>query len=164
MLVIHRSFRSSLGLIAILGISIAGVMYTIVSHGSDYRWTAVLPVVLVLELVRRYINDRYIITRDQVVHQQGRVSLRYSVPSIRCIDLRALSVDQTLWGRILNFGNLGLATAAQSGIEVFMSGIVAPAELAQLIDDLRVESQRANSENATEDRKIESHPNKVSND
>lgn len=163
-LIIHRSFRSSLGLIFILVLSMAGVMHLVINYGSEYRWAAILPVILVLELVRRYLNDLYIITRDQVVHQQGRVSLRYSVPSIRCIDLRSISVEQSLWGRIINFGYLGLATAAQAGNEVTMDGILAPSELAKLIDDLRVESQRAGLEDPNQDRSADNHTSKVSND
>ena len=129
-LLIHRSFRSSFFLIMVAIASVLGVMYTILQYGSTFRWTALVPVILVGEVTRRYINDLYIITRDQVAHQQGRVSLRYAVPSIRCIDLRAISVEQTLWGRILNFGELSLATAAQAGAEVVMTGIASPGELA----------------------------------
>jgi hypothetical protein len=145
-LFLHRSFRSSVGLMALIAASVYGVVYCIVEFGSEFRWLALIPVGLVLVLAHRFVNDLYIITRDKIVHQQGRVSLRYSVPTIRCIDLRSISVDQTLWGRILNYGNLSLATAAQSGPELVMSHVVAPSELAKLIDDLRVMSQRVSSE------------------
>lgn len=140
---IHRSFRSSLGLMLMTALSVAGVLYCILHYGSAFRWAAILPVIFVLEIARRYINDLYIISRDQVAHQQGRISLRYAVPSIRCIDLRAINIEQTLWGRILNFGGVNLCTAAQSGAEVTMDGVAAPQELAKLIDDLRAHSQRA---------------------
>ena len=145
-LTFHRSFKSSLGLVMLLGVFIAAVLYCNLEFGSRFRWLALLPGTIVLQLVYRYVNDLYMVTRDQVVHQQGRVSLRYAVPSIRCIDLRAISVEQSLLGRILSFGDVNLATAAQSGAELVITGVSSPQELAKLIDDLRVHSQRATLE------------------
>lgn len=161
LLVIHRSVRSSIGLVMLLALLVAVIVVVAwhavdislgnVNVGTLVRVISLVPIAVVLELLRRYYNDVYLIGRDKVTHYQGRVSLRLATPSIRNIDLRAITVSQGLLGRILDYGEVALATAAQEGPEIIMTGIRAPHELAKLIDDLRQKSQRASFEAASKE-------------
>ncbi|NDC39866.1 MAG: PH domain-containing protein, partial [Proteobacteria bacterium] len=159
LLLLHRSIRSSIGLISLLGWVVAAIILLAwhsqdmrigtFSFGSVVRVLTLVPIALVLELLRRYYNDLYMIGRDKVTHYQGRVSLRLATPSVRSIDLRAITVSQGLMGRICDYGDVALATAAQEGPEIIMVGVRSPHELAKLIDELRQKSQRASFEAAS---------------
>lgn len=160
LMVLHRSFRSSIGLLILFLLLVAGVValaLETLGNGSNsqagwgflLRLSALLPLCVMLEILRRYLNDLYVIGRDKITHYQGRVSLKLATPSIRNIDLRAITVSQGILGRMLDFGEVALATAAQEGPEIILRGVRSPHELAKLIDELRQKSQRATFESAT---------------
>ncbi len=152
LLQLRRSFRSSLGLILLavtlsVGISIFAIATYPQSGESSGVWfftvrlLMLLPIGIILEIVRRYYNDLYILGRDRITHYKGRISFYYSTPSIKCLDLRAIGVNQGLLGRIFDFGDVSLATAGHEGPELTLSGIRAPDELALIIEELRQKSQ-----------------------
>lgn len=150
--VFRRSFRSSYGLIFLalaLGVLVIKVLSSWTEFGFFSRILAILPIVPLLEIARRYYNDLYVITRDRVTHYAGRISLKFSVPSVRCIDLRAITVSQGLVGRMMNFGDVSLSTAAQDGNELILTGMISPQRLATVIDNLRQSSQKAVLDNAS---------------
>ena len=155
LLQLHRSFRSSFGLF-ILFAALTGLLIYLTSTvmtASNYdsttewishiRWFGIIPFFVLLEIVRRYFNDLYVIGRDRITHYQGRLSLRFSIPAVRCVDLRAILVEQGIIGRIFNFGDLHVCTAAQDEAEIIIKGVLAPQELAKLIHELREISQQA---------------------
>lgn len=161
LLLLHRSLRSSAGLIIVLAGMVVGII-SLAWHAAgvasdDFslspivRLLTLAPIGVVLELLRRYYNDLYIIGRDKITHYQGRISLRLATPSVRGIDLRAITVSQGILGRILDYGDVAIATAAQEGPEIILRGVRAPHELAKLIDDLRQKSQRASFEAASKE-------------
>ena len=166
LLVLHRSVRSSIGLvITFVGmvISLFGIALRlsalersvgVIPWETLVKVLAVAPALVGLEIVRRYYNDVYIVGRDKVTHYRGRISLKFATPSVRNIDLRAITVNQGLLGRIVDFGDVALATAAQEGPEIIFGGVRAPHELAKLIDDLRQKSQRASFESATTEQSV----------
>ena len=166
LLVLHRVVRSSLGLVAafavmvlaliVIAVRLAGMEQGIASTAGGWivKGLAVFPALVGLEIIRRYFNDVYIVGRDKITHYRGRISLKFATPSVRNIDLRAITVNQGLLGRIFDYGDVALATAAQEGPEIIFIGIRAPHELAKLIDDLRQKSQRASFESATTEQSV----------
>lgn len=106
------------------------------------RWLGVIPAILLAEMVRKYHDDLYSFKLHNVTHYDGRLSLSYSVPNIRYVDIRAMVVDQDIWGRILDYGNIQLDVAAQEGGEVLFVGIRDPESLIDLIESLRQNSIR----------------------
>lgn len=101
------------------------------------RWLALLPAIVLLEFFRRLYDDLYIFREERVLHHDGRLSLNYIVPSVRYSDIRAITVYQNIWGRLLDYGVVEVGTAAQDGAEVSLIGVRDPKGLARLLDELR---------------------------
>jgi hypothetical protein len=111
----------------------------------DPRYFALLPGFLFLEILRKYHNDLYIFGAHRLTHLRGRFSLSYHVPVVKYGDIRAINVMQDFWGRIFNYGDVIIGTAAHQGNELVISGVKDPEKLAYLIDSLRDFSIRENS-------------------
>jgi membrane protein YdbS with pleckstrin-like domain len=145
----RRALRSSITYIALFLLTSGLVFFTYYQVGhwtlSDtgfgryvsVKWLAIIPFYFLFELVRRQVDDLYEFEAHHLTCKGGRVSLSYTVPSVKYIDIRAIRVRQDIFGRIFNYGTLELATAAQEETEIFLECIVGPKELALLVDDLR---------------------------
>lgn len=149
LLTLRRSVWSILSGLTFLIIAIAAVYvlsvifrdwtppdYPVVRHLS-IRWIAVVPVAIMLELVRRYHDDLYVIGIDRALHLSGRLSLNFNVPSIHFAHVRCLTIRQDILGRIFNYGDIAIGTAGHDGNEMVIGGILAPRELADLIRELK---------------------------
>ncbi len=109
-----------------------------------------LPVSIFLEVIRRYYNDLYIFETTRITHQQGRLSLRYSVPVIKYVHIRAIAINQSLLGRLLNYGNVSFGTAAEEGNELIVLGTRDPKALAKAVDYLRLDIDRLTNKEAAD--------------
>jgi membrane protein YdbS with pleckstrin-like domain len=150
---IHRALKSMLypisiflSTISILYLIEFGVTYLLGAYwngkipifgGLSFRWTAIVPIIMLLEIVRRYNDHLYVFERDKIMHHAGLLSLTYNVPAIRYSDIRAIHVKQGIIGRILNFGDIEICTAAQDRTEILITGIHAPLSLANFIEEMR---------------------------
>lgn len=105
------------------------------------RMLGIFPALVLLEAVRRYFNDLYVLDTDKVIHYSGRLSLQYAVPVIRYADIRGINVSQGLIGRIFDYGNVEIGTAASEGEELVLHSVASPEELASLVDDLRTKDE-----------------------
>lgn len=105
--------------------------------GFAFRWFALVPIGLLLELIRKYNDELYLFERDRVIHHSGILSFTYQVPAIRYFDIRAIQVNQGIVGRLLNFGDIELSTAAQDRAELTIRGVHAPLQLAAFIEEMR---------------------------
>jgi hypothetical protein len=106
-----------------------------------YRWLSLVPIGVGLNLLRVYYNDIYILGAEKISREHGRISFFFSVPSINYSDIRGIIVQQGFWGRLLDFGNVLLGTAAYEGHELVLEGVKAPNELASLIEEFRKSNQ-----------------------
>ncbi len=83
-------------------------------------WLMLLLVPFIADLARRFIiraNEEYIITNRRVIKQQGvftKTSFDSPLDKINNIFHR-----QTLFGRLFNYGNVGLETASEMGLTEF---------------------------------------------
>lgn len=109
------------------------------------RIFTVIPLVLLLEIVRRVHNDLYVFSQHRLTHLHGRFSLSYNVPVIKYEDIRAINVVQDFWGRIFDYGDIAVGTAAHEGNEILISGVRSPEQLAMLLDQLRTNSLKVES-------------------
>ncbi len=152
---VHRSPRSTLSYIVLallLSIAVFVLNYLFpdfrisqtvpVLKWISFRWLAIFPAAVLLEMVRKHHDDQYIFGRHRITHLNGRLSLSYSIPVLKYQDIRAISVTQDIVGRMFNYGNVEISTAAQEGSELVIEGIYAPWDLADLIDELRSRSKR----------------------
>lgn len=106
------------------------------------RWLAVIPAILLIEIIRKYHDDLYIFTPHTLTHYDGRLSLNFSVPNIRFIDVRAVICYQDILGRLLDYGDLEVDTAAQERSEMYLVGVRSPRELGEIIEALRTRSRK----------------------
>jgi len=104
------------------------------------RWLAIIPVVLLLEIFRKYHDDIYVFEKHSMTHYQGILSLHSTTPALKYIDILGLCVEQDIWGRILDYGDVLLDTAGEVGTEVIMTGVRSPRELAGIIERLMSDS------------------------
>ena len=155
LLEVRRSFRSILSLILVCAASVV-IVYLIIyyAHVSGFyknlpllrhfspRYLGVIPLLFLLEIVRRRHDDLYIFGLHRLTHLKGRFSLSYNIPVIKYSDIRAINVSQDFMGRIFDYGSVSIGTAAHEGNELLVAGVRAPEELAKLIDDLRSNSLR----------------------
>jgi len=146
LLQVHRSFRSFLDMIALAiftFIVIALLTYLIGETRLPIRWLGLIPAGILLEIGRRYYDQLWVIERDRINHYCGRLSLSYSVPAVRYTDIRAITIDQNIIGRILDYGNIQIGTAGTDGFEMIIKGVRSPEILADVLDELRTASIQA---------------------
>ncbi len=150
LLVLRRSFRSMLSVGVMFVASLIGVyiltdiyleegLFSRVSFlpTLSVRWLALVPAAFLLEIFRRRFDDLYVLRDERILHHDGKLSLKYIVPTIRYSDIRAITVYQDLLGRMLDYGDIDVGTAAQDGAEISFYGVRNPKQLAQVLDDFR---------------------------
>jgi hypothetical protein len=115
------------------------------------RWLGFIPAVFLLEIFRRRHDDLYTFAENRIMHRAGRLSLNYRVPSVQYTDIRSIRVVQSIWGRMLGYGNVELGTAAQEGVELTLEGVLAPQDIADLLDGLRAHAENHLRAVASED-------------
>lgn len=131
----------------LLFLSLCGfVVYVNFSFGTDsnanmLRLVSLLPIGVLLDIIRVHFNDLYVFARYKVIRHKGRISFQYSVPSINYTDIRGIVVSQSFIGRILNYGDVLLGTAAYDGHELVIEGVENPYELAEIIESFRKKNQ-----------------------
>lgn len=144
---VHRSLRSIISHFLLFLISVVVVYVINVAFAElpsvvrlvlmSPRWLAIIPAALLLNIIRIHHDDLYIFSLKGVTHYEGRLSLSSSVPYVKYADIRSLRVRQGVWGRVFGYGDLDLDTAANNDVELSISGIIAPQELQELIEELR---------------------------
>lgn len=153
LLELRRAVRSNLLLVVLFVFSVIGVyIITYISETSPLvkfiptfispspRWLSIVPAGILLEIIRRQYDDLYIFGLHRITHLRGRLSLSYNIPVVKYADIRAINVSQSFWGRVLDYGEVSIGTAAHEGNELLITGIRAPEELALLLDKLRSNS------------------------
>lgn len=111
----------------------------IIRHFS-LRWLALIPIVVLAETIRQQQNALYVLERHRIIQYAGRLGFNYKVPIARYVDIRCINVRQDIFSRILNYGDVLIGTASEGGNELKLEGVIAPRELAALIDGLRSKS------------------------
>jgi len=147
---VHRSLRSVLSslllfLVCVLAVYLLNLFFPdfrfkqdlpLIKHFS-LRWLAVVPAVVLLEIVRKHHDDLYILNIDTITHHEGRLSLTSSLPSLKYTDILRMCIKQDIMGRIFNYGDIELDSAGEQGVELTIRGVRAPHELMALIERLR---------------------------
>lgn len=113
--------------------------------GLPTRWLAVVPMLVLLEILRRKYNQAYIFGVDKATQIVGRLWFTYNETVIEYGDVRSINVVQSFWGRIFNFGRVDVSTAAQEDSELQLDGVISPEELAALVDHFRTYSRELDS-------------------
>lgn len=75
------------------------------------------------------------VTEDRTRLRRGLLSK--SITEVWHQDIRNVQLDQTFFQRIFDVGSLGISSAGQGGLEIFVSGIPQPDHVKELIDQYR---------------------------
>ena len=86
-----------------------------------------------IEIIRRYFDVLFVLGPRAVTLYRGRLSLRYHRISLKYTDIRETQVDQSIMGRILNYGTLSLSSAATDQHEIVMPDIALPAKYSKYV-------------------------------
>lgn len=107
---------------------------------TDFRFgtrlLGLIPALLVLNQLRIYFNNVYIFTNRAITQHKGLLSTSYGTYSIEYKHIRNAMVTQNLRGRILNYGDIMLDTAATDSVEIFIQGIYAPRQLLKCVENI----------------------------
>lgn len=149
LLKVRRSIRSELSNVILLLLSVGAVLllnhyfldwkpppWPIIEHLS-IRWLFAVPVLLLLEMIRKYHDDLYLFGVHRVRQLDGRLSFTYQRPNVRYSDIKAIRICQDIPGRIFNYGSIELSTAGTDAGEMCLEGVVAPFDLVEVIEGLR---------------------------
>lgn len=108
--------------------------------------------VLTFEMIRLYFNDLYVFGHNRVIRFSGRLSFRYGRVAIAFKDIRDIGIQQSLIGRILNYGTVSFGTSSKDGYEVVMYDLPEPHRFAAFVQDLiqQMRRERVQLESSTE--------------
>jgi len=71
------------------------------------------------------------ITEDRIIFCRGLIAKHSS--EVRIVDVRNIIVEQSVLQRILHVGSLGISSAGQADVEIAVSGVPHPDDIAELI-------------------------------
>lgn len=111
-----------------------GVAESSSCHPNVIRWIGLIPIGFLLSLLHFRFDNAYVFDDTNIYREEGRVSFCFKNPSIRYADVKGITVYQSFWGRVFNFGSIELGTAANEGNELIIKNVRAPHELAALIE------------------------------
>lgn len=147
-IIVYRSLYSLFSSIFCFVLSLVGVYiyefyYTSPSKPLLLRllpgWPLLVPIFFLLIAIYKYVNDRWLIDSQRVEHQHGRISMRLTITITLFMDLRGIAVNQTLLGRIFDYGSIELETSAQEGAELTLIDVPHPEKLVLVFDELRTQ-------------------------
>ncbi len=101
------------------------------------RALSIVPAAYLLNIIRIYFNELYVFKAHVICHHNGRLSLNYQMPVVYYSDVREIVVKQGMLGRILNYGDVFVGTAATKGLEVHLKGIYNPRVIEKFIERMR---------------------------
>ena len=110
------------------------------AYALAYEW---LRVILVLEIARRYFNTLFIFDADGVTGHSGLLGLNLASASVDYRDIREVQLRQDLLGRLLDYGEIRISTAAKSDYEVVLPGMNCPHQVVEVFDCMRDEQELA---------------------
>jgi len=91
-------------------------------------------IVLAIVVIHRF-RYVFIVTSRRVISRKGLIARNTDEIEIR--HTREYSVRQGIVGRILNYGDIEISSAASTGVEVAFIGIISPQDLKEAIRSVR---------------------------
>jgi len=118
----------------------AGLLTTLDTFGLSRVWLrllAIIPALVILNTIRIYFNNRYIIGRQRLRLYRGLLALSLDKPAIDYSDIREIQVTQNFFGRIFNYGHVAVGTAASGTYDIILENIGQPYAIQKLLDERR---------------------------
>lgn len=94
-------------------------------------------------------GERFTVNEKEVVMEHGL--LNKSSIEVGIHQIRTIQVKQSIWQRVVNIGDLLIASAGTEGYEIIAHGVDAPYQLRDRIQEARASNQPAPAEVAKHD-------------
>ena len=111
------------------------VLYGFVLTDFEYRnvvWLLIpLGMVLMAYAYVRHQSTRYVVTTNEVYHKTGLFSRQ--VTSLRLDRIQNTSFEQSLFERLLSYGDVHVDTAGSGGTEITFRAVSDPQEVSKLL-------------------------------
>ncbi len=117
--------------------SLLGVTYYL----SLPLWWLV-PAFMLLEVAWRIYNVRYVVDELGIESWDGILSLKQQITHVRHEDVRSIETDQSVLERILDVGEVQIATAATGGVEITFQGVPSPKKMQNWLQAKRDKVQK----------------------
>jgi hypothetical protein len=124
-------------LLIILSTNVSGAFYSLLSLLAAILFLGGLAFLVWATL--HYLNQEYVLTNRRVIEVQGVVNKRSTDSSLEKINDAILT--QSIFGRMLGFGDLEVLTASEAGIERFRM-IVNPIAFKKAMMDAKLEYEQ----------------------
>lgn len=109
-------------------------------HGRWAPWAALAGALVHAVVLLQRVSSLYSVTSERVIARNGLLSTRTDEVDIR--DIRNISVEQTLFQRLLGLGDVGVSSAGSDGVEVVFRGIPQAGGVKEIIREARNSSGR----------------------
>lgn len=80
-------------------------------------------------------SDRLVLTNDEVAYIKGVFNT--SLTEVRLSDIRAVEVEQSFWGKLVDIGTVRIASAGSDGWEIDIAGLPSPGKVRRIINEGR---------------------------
>jgi uncharacterized membrane protein YdbT with pleckstrin-like domain len=116
-----------IAIVAVLVLFIAAVNRGWVGRGVVSIAFLLVLVLVILDVLRRRFRIMLIVKNDEVALENGFIG-RHSV-EISSMDINTIEVRQSIMQRVLNVGDIRIASAGTSGYEITAPGLAAPYDI-----------------------------------
>ena len=98
---------------------------------------ALIPLALLVDVMVKLYDVQYTVSEKGIEARIGILSFHQRITQLRFEDIRECSIEQSLLERMLDVGDIEVATAATGLTEIVLEGIGAPTEVHELIQKER---------------------------
>ena len=88
--------------------------------------------VIIIFIVLNWVNEQFEIRNDEIIHRRGILRIREDVHSFR--NFSSVTINQSLWGRIINYGTIKLYNPALNHT-LFLSRIHNPHKIKNILTE-----------------------------
>lgn len=102
-----------------------------------------MPFIAIGSTVAKIYDVRYTINQREIQAIIGILAFNKRITGVRYEDVRSVEIEQTLLGRIFNFGDVEISTAATGTVEIIFRGIESPTEVQDMLQRERSNRREA---------------------
>ncbi len=143
---LHPNVLSHVGLLSSFVLSFFIYIYSSI----NYPWTVqnvavfgseiplplmgIFPILILVVLVVKHFNYRYVISEDHVRTLSGIISLRMLDKRLDMQHIRGVEIERSIFDRLFNLGDLEIGSAMHGQDDLIMYGIYNPERFRKMIE------------------------------
>lgn len=130
-----------LGLVSVIGYSFPATFIRIplfsltgIEIGFVFPALLIFPAIVLLFIIHRRLDTRYIVGKDRLIHATGLGSFKRRTREMHFSYVRGILVDQTLAGRLFNFGTIRIGPFVDIESDILIEGVRNPYQYKSLLE------------------------------